>query len=228
MTIDEIKRILQRKAVIFETGGFKPTNEIGESWIGAIKWKKTVDEIPKDIDGTEMLPLASLFTGYMEYIPNEIEGIILCNVFISPNILDHLIDMEGYFSVKTYNSIEGLELCDLKNEYMKAFPLEPQLVDNDFPMWDGGMDPDIEAAIIELENKEDIDYYEDIHTEIYPMHKVGGYPAYIQPGRWDDDYEFIFQISSDDKAGLNIVDSGSFYFFYSKKLDKWDVQCDFC
>ena len=68
----------------------------------------------------------------------------------------------------------------------------------------------------------------DIHTEIYPMHKVGGYPAYIQPGRWDDDYEFIFQISSDDKAGLNIVDSGSFYFFYSKKLDKWDVQCDFC
>lgn len=165
MTIDEIKRILQRKAVIFETGGFKPTNEIGESWIGAVKWKKTVDEIPKDIDGTEN---------------------------------------------------------------MKAFPLEPQLVDNDFPMWDGGMDPDIEAAIIELENKEDIDYYEDIHTEIYPMHKVGGYPAYIQPGRWDDDYEFIFQISSDDKAGLNIVDSGSFYFFYSKKLDKWDVQCDFC
>lgn len=40
MTIDEIKRILQRKAVIFETGGFKPTNEIGESWIGAVKWKK--------------------------------------------------------------------------------------------------------------------------------------------------------------------------------------------
>ena len=39
MTIDEIKRILQRKAVIFETGGFRPTNEIGESWIGAVKWK---------------------------------------------------------------------------------------------------------------------------------------------------------------------------------------------
>lgn len=78
-----------------------------------------------------------------------------------------------------------------------------------------------------MEKKEEIDYYEDIHTDVYSMHKVGGYPSYIQSSRWDDDYEFIFQISSDDKAELNIVDSGSFYFFYSKNLDKWELQCDF-
>ena len=54
MSIDKIKHILQRKAVIFQTGGFRPTNEIGENWIGAVKWKKAEDEVPKDIDGTEM------------------------------------------------------------------------------------------------------------------------------------------------------------------------------
>ena len=35
------------------------------------------------------------------------------------------------------------------------------------------------------------------------------------------------QISSDEKADLNIVDNGSFYFFYNKQLDKWELQCDF-
>ena len=32
---------------------------------------------------------------------------------------------------------------------------------------------------------------------------------------------------TDEKAEVNIVDSGSFYFFYSKELDKWEMQCDF-
>ena len=89
------------------------------------------------------------------------------------------------------------------------------------------MDPELEDAVIELEDSEGIDYYEDIHTKNYSTHKVGGYPAYIQAGDWDKKYEFILQISSDGKAGLNIVDGGSFYFFYSKELNKWDIQCDF-
>ena len=227
MTLEEIKSALQRKAVIFQTGGFRPTNEIGESWIGAVKWKKPEDEIPKGIDGKEMLPYASLFMSYLEYVPAEMEGVVLCNVFISSDIYDHLLDMEGYYHVQTYDSIDGLAACDLKNDNMKAFPLKPQLIDNDFPEWDGGLDPNIEDEIIKLEDEEEINYYEDIHTEVYSMHKVGGYPAYIQPGNWDKQYEFIFQISSDEKANLNIVDSGSFYFFYSKELDKWEMQCDF-
>ncbi len=41
MNIDEIKNILRRKADIFQTGRFRPTNEIGESWIGTVKWKKS-------------------------------------------------------------------------------------------------------------------------------------------------------------------------------------------
>ena len=52
------------------------------------------------------------------------------------------------------------------------------------------------------------------------MHKVGGYPAYIQPGNWDKRYEFIFQISSDEKARFNIVDSEA---FISSTVRNWII-----
>ncbi len=227
MTLDELKKRLMRKAVIFQTGGFQPTNEIGESWIGAVKWKMSTDELPKDKDGEEMMPLASLFTGCLDYVPEQIAGVKLCNVFVSKSYQEHLLDLNGYYLIRTYDSVDGLVPCDWECEGLKSFPLKPDLVEDDYPQWDGGMNPDLEDAVIELENSEGIDYYDDIHTKNYSMHKVGGYPAYIQSGNWDKRYEFIFQISSDDKVGLNIVDSGSFYFFYSKELDRWDIQCDF-
>lgn len=227
MTLEELKTKLQKKAIIFQTGGTRPTSELGESWIGAIKWKRESDEIPKDVDGTTMLPLASVFTGNLEWVPAQIEGIKLCNIFISPNIMEHLDNMDGYFKVQMYDSLEDLKQCDLVMDKIKAFPLVPQLVEDDCPQWDGGMDPDLEDAVSELERSEGIDYYDDIHINDYSMHKVGGYPAYIQPGDWDKEYDFVFQISSDPKAGLNVVDNGSFYFFYNKAKDDWILQCDF-
>lgn len=227
MDIDELKERLMKKAVVFQTGGFRPTNTIGESWIGAVKWKLPDDTLPKDKDGSDMLPLASIFTGYLEFIPEPISDVKLCNVYISKSYGEHLLDLTGYFHIQTYDSVDGLEVCTWECEGMKSFPLKPELVEDDCPQWDGGMDPELEDAVIELEDSEGIDYYEDIHTKNYSTHKVGGYPAYIQAGDWDKKYEFILQISSDGKAGLNIVDGGSFYFFYSKELNKWDIQCDF-
>ena len=133
MTVDEIKKILQRKAVIFETGGFRSTNEIGESWIGAVKWKRPEDTVPKDKDGKDMIPLATIFIENLSYIPETIEKVKLMNVFISKNAYDHLMDLDGYFKVQTYDSIEGLQPCLWINNQMKAFPLKPQVVDDDLP-----------------------------------------------------------------------------------------------
>ncbi|MBO4474853.1 MAG: DUF1963 domain-containing protein [Clostridiales bacterium] len=227
MTLEELKKKLMKKAVIFQTGGFRPTNELGESWIGAVKWKLPGEELPTDADGEEMLPLASIFTGYLDYVPEEISGIKLINVFVSKNYQRNLLDLNGYYSIRAYDSVEELVPCDWTCEGLKSFPLKPELVDDDMPQWDGGMDPDLEDAVIELENSDGIEYYEDLHTKDYSMHKVGGYPAYIQSGDWDKSFEFVLQISSDDKVGLNIVDAGSFYFFYCKDADDWDIQCDF-
>ncbi len=36
MTIKEVKEKLSKKAIIFETGGKRPTGELLESWIGSV------------------------------------------------------------------------------------------------------------------------------------------------------------------------------------------------
>lgn len=112
---------------------------------------------------------------------------------------------------------------------MKSFPLKPILVENDTPAWDSGdIEPEIQDEILRLELESDIEYYDDIVENIYPMHKVGGYPSYTQSGvSYGEDYPFVFQISSDAKAQFNIVDSGSFYFFYNQDKQDWIVYCDF-
>ncbi len=229
MTIQEIKDALQKKATVFETGGIRPTNGLLENWIGKVTWKGENESLPLDVNGNEMQPLATLFLDGLTGVPKGLKDTFLCTVFISPDFLDNLMDLEGYFMVRTYNKNDKLVQCSWINENIKALPLVPIAVENDFPVWDGGGIPsEIEDEILRLEDEEDIDYYEDIAEENYTTHKIGGYPAYIQSGDWDTDlYEFAFQISSDEKAKLNIADSGSFYFFYSKEKQKWDMQCDF-
>ena len=61
MKIDEIKDLLKRKAVIFNTGGKKLTKELNESCIGCVCWQLPNEELPCDDDGKEMLPLVTIF-----------------------------------------------------------------------------------------------------------------------------------------------------------------------
>lgn len=61
MTVQEIKTKLMKEATVFNTGGVRPTNELLESWIGKVSWKKENENIPKDVDGNEMNPLATFF-----------------------------------------------------------------------------------------------------------------------------------------------------------------------
>lgn len=44
---------------------------------------------------------------------------------------------------------------------------------------------------------------------------------------YSDGYEFVMQISSDDNAEFNIIDSGNFYFAYNPDKNDWAVYCDF-
>lgn len=60
MTVQEIKTKLMKEAIVFSTGGIRPTNELLESWIGKVSWKKDMESIPKDVDRNEMNPLATL------------------------------------------------------------------------------------------------------------------------------------------------------------------------
>lgn len=226
MTIEEVKNKLKRSAVIFHTGDAETSGGDNESWIGKIVWKDPNEEVPLDRDGTEMIPLASFFIGDYESIPFILKDIRLCNVYISKKYRDHLSNLNGYCCVHIYRSTDSLIRCDLKNEEINPLPLFPELINDDYPMWEC-VDDGIMTGILELEKANKIEYYGDIVTRSYDMHKVGGYPAYIQDGSMNPNNDFVFQISSDPKAGLNIVDNGSIYFFYVQDEDRWIIKCDY-
>lgn len=137
MTVQEIKAKLMKKATIFSTGGVRPTNELLESWIGKVLWKKENENIPQDIDRNEMKPLAALFFEGLTGIPQSLSEIYLCTIFISSNVYEHLMNLDGYFCVRTYKKEDTLIPCDWVNDNIKTFPLVDKSVFNDIPVWDG-------------------------------------------------------------------------------------------
>lgn len=230
-TIEKIKNKLRKKAIVFNTGGMRPTKELGESWIGRVGWKLPEENLPTNGQGEKLSPLSTFFLEGLSYVPIELEGMKLITIFINEDVYDNLADgdLRDYFEIRVYNTLENIEPCDYESTIIKPFPLKPELKQDDFPVWDGGGIPeDIEDQIIELEESESIEYYDDIVEGFYAQHKIGGYPSFCQSGYWPGEgYSFVMQISSDSKAMFNIVDSGSFYFFYNPENADWVVYCDF-
>lgn len=231
MTVNEVKKKLSKKAIIFKTGGKRPTGELLESWIGSVRWQHEGENTPKDKRENDMVPIATIFLKNLPFIPTQLSGAELVTIFMSKDVWDNLVseDLSPWFCIRTYSSLEQLVPCNYQTDMIKPFPLTPNLVENDFPCWDGGGIPeDIEDIILHLETTKGIEYFDDICEEIYAGHKVGGYPSFCQPGFYfGNGYEFVMQISSDEKAKFNIVDSGKFYFFYNSQLSDWKVYCDF-
>ncbi len=222
----EIKKAVFKHATIYKTGGIRPTEELGENWIGKVLWGEEKIEIPSNFE-----PLCTLFLEKSPYCPKELESYQLITVYMDYNVFNELTreNLAPFFKINCYTALDGLHKVNDQSTRIKLFPLIPSLVDNDAPAWDSAdFDPEIEDEIVRLEAEDMIDYHEDIVEEVYPMHKVGGYPSYIQSGvSFGEEYRFVFQISSDEKAQFNIVDSGSFYFFYNEATKEWAVHCDF-
>ncbi len=234
MTVEKIKKALQKKATIFKTSGIKPTNALLVSWIGRVGFKLEDETSPIDKDSNAMTPLAMFFLKDLPSIPTQLEGIELITVFMSTNIFyDFKRDIDylsSQFIIRKYSTLDNLIPCDLNATIMTPFPLSPSLIENDFPVLDGDDIPsDIFDIICELEDGGEMDYHNDIVDKLYPQHKIGGYATYCQSGITilDAGYEFVMQISSDDKAKFNIIDNGLFFFYYNKDKNDWKVYCDF-
>ncbi|WP_066060005.1 DUF1963 domain-containing protein [Robertmurraya korlensis] len=227
MNIDQIKSALFKQATVLQTGGSRPTELLGESWIGKVLWGKDGETIPSNYE-----PICTIFLSNIPYVPKELTCYQLITIYMDFDVFNNL-DMDNlisFFKINCYKDLDELQKKNEQSTRIIPFPLTPLLVDNDTPSWEdsNNIAPEIENEILRLELEEGIEYYEDIVEKLYPTHKLGGYPSFTQGGvSFGEDYPFVFQISSDEKARFNIVDSGSFYFFYNKEKQDWIVYCDF-
>jgi uncharacterized protein YwqG len=228
--IENIKKQIVRKSTEFITGGFKPTNSISESWIGKVYLYKEDEEIPKDSNGKLMFPLFQLCLDNIANIPEILSETKVLTVFIADELPMDLTENGNKWLIREYKKSENLTIKKLTNpkSFIKPFPLTPKIIEEDYPVWDGGgLTSEIEDKILELENSGVIDDYYDI-TENQYGHKLGGYPSFCQPGiNFGDDYEFVFQIASDEKANINVVDSGTIFLAKNSKTGEWKFYCDF-
>ncbi|KGA84048.1 hypothetical protein KQ41_04465 [Lysinibacillus fusiformis] len=226
MSIKHIQSQLAKQATIFQTGGFRPTHGLLESWIGYVGWSLLEEDRPSDFQ-----PLATLFLKDLPYVPQALQPFQLVTLFVHENIFDHLMedDLSTYFEIRVYTTLENLVQRDWQHDRIRAFPLQAKHIHNDYPVWDGGGIPaQIEEDILRLEHEEGLNYFDDILEDLYPQHKIGGYPTFCQSGyEFGEDTPFVFQIASDAKAQLNIVDNGNFYFFYNPTEQTWRAYCDF-
>ncbi len=232
MTVEQIKEHLSKRATIFETGGFRPKYTENESWIGKVYLYKPEESIPLEEDSQLMIPLFQLCLSDLPFVPESLKDTKAITVFISNEIPLELepITNGNRWVLREYSHDDNLIINDLSNpkSYLKPFPLSPKLVENDAPMWDSyDISEEISNEVLKLEDEGIIESYFDI-VENYYQHKIGGYPAFCQPGiKFSEGFEFVLQISSDEKANLNIVDGGSMYFAKNIDTSEWLFYCDF-
>lgn len=227
MNIAQIKKALFKQATIFQTGGFRPTEELGESWIGKVLWGKEGETAPSNFE-----PICTIFLNNLPYVPKELISYQLITIYMNFDVFNNLNEdnLVSFFKINCYTKLDELQKKNEQSTKIKPFPLTPLFIDNDTPSWEdsNNIALEIKNEILRLELEEGIEYYEDIVEKLYSTHKVGGYPSFTQSGvSFGEDYPFVFQISSDEKARFNIVDSGSFYFFYNLEKQDWIVYCYF-
>lgn len=229
--IEEIKKQLVKRATGFITGGFRPTNSNTENWIGQVYLYRENEDIPIDDNGKAMLPLLQICLEGLPYIPDALKGSKVLTIFVSENMPGRLAYNGDAWVIREYKEEDVLVVKDIymqSSSRIKPYPLKSQLITEDYPVWDSGDIPmDIEDELVEMEDSGEItDYYD--YTDCFAGHKIGGYPNYIQSGiDFGDGYEFMIQIASDEKANLNIIDSGNFYLSKNSQTGDWRLYCDF-
>lgn len=257
--ITDIQNKLAKPVSEFQTGGFRPTGERTEHWIGRVFLCRPDEAKPiTDNDGKPLYPLAQFYLPALPFVPEKLRHVTWLTVFMGeefPSIEGEYgiekIDENGeaYWEmhcelgkngkgwlIREYTADDELVEYEYEqSESPEPFPLKATFKPQDFPLWDGGgMSYEMAKEIHQFDNFDDKDnadklnYYDDIvggnHSH---AHKFGGYPSFCQSGvDFGEGFEFMFQISSDEKACFNVIDGGSLMFARNDE-GEWLLYYDF-
>ncbi|WP_324026356.1 DUF1963 domain-containing protein [Maribacter sp. BPC-D8] len=230
MTIKDIKDKISKDATVFKVGGFRPENTIEESWIGKVTAYKSDETIPTDKNGELMLPLAQIYIPNLPFIHPNLSKTKILTVFISNEYPECFEKMGENWVIREYENLDNISIKELSNpkSFIKPFPLKAE-INKDCPLWDGGgLSSEMEELINGLEDSGEIDSYYDIADFHQKEHKMGGFPSFCQSGiDFGEGFEFVLQITSDQKINLNVIDSGSLMFAKNDQTNEWSFYYDF-
>lgn len=227
MTAKQTMQKLRRSATQFITGGFRPTNQMNESWIGKVYLYQSDEEIPRDGNGELMTPVAQLYLADLPFVPPALEGVKAITLFMALDegdgmpLADRRESMGSNWCLREYKSTEELVIKTLakKDSCLKPFPLKAVLLENDYPVTGDKAIPN--GVEDELRNYHEL--YESCYT-----HKLGGWPTFCQsPEDFGEDFDFVLQLASDEKANLNIFGSGQLLFAKNNATGEWKMYYDF-
>jgi len=229
MDLTALLKEIGRPCTTLEAGGFRPTYALEESWLGKVSLYAEEEGIPIDKHGKPMAPLGQFYLPAFPFVPPQLVGVTLLTAFISLEFTGDAEEMERCWEIREYADPYKLVSKDFPPDpnHLKPFPLRPNLVPADYPIWDGGgLTPEEEDAFLELEEEGEIEGYSEV-AENKEVHKFGGYPSFCQSGVDLYPHEFVFQVATDNKILLNVVDGGILTFWKNPNDGTWKLYYDF-
>ena len=226
--MEEIREKLKRPAIVFEIGGVKDSDDPLESWFGKVN-VCSPGEVWPSMDGAPMRALCQINLANLPFRLSGLTDIEFIALFIGPKELPSNAPNGQNWCLRTYQSLSALVPIgqpDLKS-MVKAFPMRPRVVEEDFPCRE-----DLPFDIPESVQ----DNYEDLFSNVSGL-KLGGWPTLIQSeifwAPWNQHPaapEYVFQVDSESKANWNWGDGGVGYFGRGTakgKEDDWacEWQC---
>ena len=210
MTLDEFREKIKRKAIVMDIGGFRPPDDPITSWFGKVNFCLPGEEWPIQ-DGKPMHALAQINLPELPFRPPRLSDIDLITVFIGPSELPFDVPNGQNWCVCMYQNTDDLIPIEARNSSssIKAFPMRPRAVEEDYPSW--------EDIPCECPEEADDNYY-DLFKNVAGF-KLGGWPSLVQSeiywaplNRHPISPEYVFQIDTTEKGNWMWGDNGVGYF----------------
>lgn len=219
---DEIKSIGKIPAIA-QIGGFCPEENL-KSWFGG-NFILRDGEWPKDNDGF-MLPIIQIMVEEVPKGQDFFGNTKLIQVYLnSKNLpLGPAKNGDGWKLIE-YNSIENMTTVETPKtcQVYKPFQIKWSLSEKpDYPCWEEAW---TYIDLTEINESEELcDRFLDEYERYYRT-KIGGYASYIQSPCLGK-FNYIFQISSEEKPRFMVGDNGNIYILKSKEDNEWYLHWD--
>lgn len=221
---DEFKK-LGKRPVIAKIGGFRPDESI-MSWFGG---NFLIEEglLWPQCHGNNMLPVIQMCISEIPRGKEYFGDIEIVQVFMNKDKLPNggLVKNGDGWLLRTYSMAQNLMIVQTPDDIdkFKTFPIKWYVEENDdYPCWEESWKYH-DMSVINEDDALTERFFEEFNSYMYT--KIGGYASYIQ-SPCEGDYEYIFQISSEEKPRFMVGDNGKLYFLKSKLDGEWYLHWD--